>query len=443
MKPTRFLLSLALAAMTFSSRAQAVKDREGAVRQDRAAMEKDGRWLYNDFRRGFAEAKRTGKPLLVVLRCVPCLACAGIDAQVLKQAELDLAPLLDQFVCVRVINANALDLSLFQFDYDLSFSTMFFNGDGTIYGRYGSWAHQRDSQNTTIAGYQRAIEAALLIHRGYPANKATLAAKQANPIPFKTPVEIPLLAAKYKTELDWEGKVVQSCVHCHQIGDAIRTSYREQNRPIPVQWIYPWPAPETIGLTLAPDQAAQVESVAPGSVAAKAGLKPGDEIISLAGQPLVSIADVSWALHSAPDSGPFMAVVKRGDASKSLNLVLPANWRSKSDISRRASAWSMRGMATGGLVLEDLAEEERARRALATDKMALFVKNVGQYGKHAAAKNAGFQKEDVIVELDGRSDRITEGEMMGHLLQKHQPGEKVRAVVLRGEQRLELTLPMQ
>lgn len=82
--------------------AQAVKDREGAVRQDRAAMEKDARWLYNDFQRGLAEAKRTGKPLLVVLRCVPCLSCAGIDAQVLKQAELDLALLLDQFVCVRV-----------------------------------------------------------------------------------------------------------------------------------------------------------------------------------------------------------------------------------------------------------------------------------------------------------------------------------------------------
>src|SRR6187455_560614 len=131
MKPTRFPLSLALAAMTCASMAQAVKDREGAVRQDRATMEKDGRWLYNDFQRGFAEAKRTGKPLLVVLRCVPCLACAGIDSAVLLQ-ETDLAPLLDQFVCVRVINANALDLSLFQFDYDLSFTTMFFNGDGTV-----------------------------------------------------------------------------------------------------------------------------------------------------------------------------------------------------------------------------------------------------------------------------------------------------------------------
>jgi hypothetical protein len=27
-------------------------------------------WIYNDLDRGFAEAKKTGKPLLVVLRCV-------------------------------------------------------------------------------------------------------------------------------------------------------------------------------------------------------------------------------------------------------------------------------------------------------------------------------------------------------------------------------------
>ena len=203
------LLSLSLVPATF---AQTVKDREAAVRQDRAMMENDPRWLYNDFKRGFAESNRTGKPLMVLLRCVPCVACAGIDAQVLKQAERELSSLLDQFVCVRVINANALDLSLFQFDYDLSFSTMIFNGDGTVYGRYGSWTHQHEFQNTTISGYQRALEAALAIHRGYPGNKATLARKQVGPIPFKTPVEIPMLAAKYKTDLDWEGKVVQSCV---------------------------------------------------------------------------------------------------------------------------------------------------------------------------------------------------------------------------------------
>jgi len=158
---------------------------------------------------------------------------------------------------------------------------------------------------------------------------------------------------------------------------------------------------------------------------------------------LISIADVSWALHGAPESGSFTAVIKRGGAKKSLELKLPTDWRSKSDISRRASAWPLRGMATGGLVLEDLADEERIRRAIKKDKMALFVKNVGQYGKNAAAKNAGFLKEDVIVDIDGRSDHITEGELIGHLLKNHQPGDKAKAVVLRGEQRVELTLPMQ
>src|SRR5580765_4625007 len=194
-------LFLAFASDTtgFLSTAATVKDREGAIRQDKAALENDARWIYNDYKRGFAEARRTGKPLLVVLRCVPCLACAGIDAAVSLQ-ETEIAPLLDQFVCVRVINANALDLSLFQFDYDLSFSTMFFNGDGTVYGRYGSWTHQRDPFDKTTAGYKRALEAVLAIHRGYPANKSALAGKQGRPAPFKTPVEIPELASRYKLD---------------------------------------------------------------------------------------------------------------------------------------------------------------------------------------------------------------------------------------------------
>ena len=176
----------------------------------------------------FAEAKKTGKPLLVVLRCVPCLSCVGLDAEVLKEPSL--APLLDQFVCVRVINANTLDLSRFQFDYDLSFSTLIFNADGTLYGRYGSWTHQADPEARETIGYRRALEAALALHRGYPAKQASLAGKQGGPIPFKTPVEIPSLAVKYGRELNWGGNVVQSCVHCHQVGEAFRASYRERGK---------------------------------------------------------------------------------------------------------------------------------------------------------------------------------------------------------------------
>ena len=441
MNTPRILIPLFAIALASFSRAETVKDREGAVRKDRATMENDARWIYNDFKAGFAKAKQTGKPLLVVLRCVPCLSCAGIDAQVLLEPEL--IPLLDQFVCVRVINANALDLSLFQFDYDLSFSTMFFNGDGTVYGRYGSWSHQRDPFDKTTAGYKRALEAALVIHKAYPGCKPSLAGKQGGPTPFKTPVEIPALAGKYKTELDWEGKVVQSCVHCHQVGDAFRTSYREQGKPIPTELIYPFPMPDTIGMKLAADQVARVESVAAGSIAAKAGLQPGDDLLVFGGQPLVSVTDVSWVLHRAPESGTLAAVIRRGTVQKPVTFTLTAGWRGKTDISKRVGTWGMRGMAGGGLVLEDLPDEARAERKTGTTQLALLVKGVGQYGKHAAAKNAGFQKDDIIVEIDGIAKRLTEGELIGHLLRTHQPGEKVKATVLRGDRRVELSLPMQ
>jgi serine protease Do len=439
MKVPPFLLPLLFIGVL--AQGEAVKDREGAVRKDRATMEHDARWMYNDIESGFAAAKRSGKPVLVVLRCVPCLSCMGIDSSVL--AEPSLQPLLDKFACVRVINANALDLSKFQFDYDLSFSAMFFHPDGTVLGRFGSWTHQKNSQDTSTAGFRRALEAVLALHRDYSANKASLAGKQGGATPFKTPVEIPTLAAKYKRDLDWEGKVVQSCVHCHQIGDAFRATFRDKGEPIPSDLIYPMPAPETIGLTLAPEQVAHVDAVAAGSIAEAAGIKPGDDLQSLGGQPLVSIADVAWGLHRSPESGSVAVIAQRDGKAVPMTLSLPKSWRMKSDISKRVGTWQMRGMATGGLVLEDLPNEDRDQRKLGNKGMALLVKGVGQYGIHAAGKNAGFQKDDVIVEFDGTSERLSEGEMIGRALQMRKAGDRVKVSVLRGAERVEMMLPMQ
>lgn len=433
-----FLLSLLSVSLLH---ADAVKDREGAVRADKAKMEADKRWAYNDIESGFKQAKLTGKPLLIVMRCVPCLSCMGLDSAVLMEGE-QIAALLDQFVCVRVINANALDLTKFQFDFDLSFSTLFFNGDGTVYGRYGSWTHQKNSADQTLAGYKKALEAALAIHKGYPTNKASLADKQPGPIPFVNPTDIPKLAEKYKRELDWEGKVVQSCVHCHMIGDALRTSYRDQKQPVPDEWVYPMPAPETLGISLKPDQVATVSAVVTGSLAEKAGVKAEDEITAFGGQPLVSVADISWALHRTGDSAQHEIRIKRSGVETKLLLDLPSGWKKQTDNSGKVSAWSMRGMAAGGLNMLDLTDEERKARNLGTDGMALWVKGLGMYGIHAAAKKAGFQKEDVLIEVAGIKHRITESRLHGHLMQEHRKGDKVPVKVLRGDKTLDLLLPM-
>lgn len=71
------------------------------------------------------------------------------------------------------------------------------------------------------------------------------------------------------------------------------------------------------------------------------------------------------------------------------------------------------------------------------------MRHVGQYGEHAAAKKTGFQKGDVLVELDGRHARLSESQFMTGLVNAKQPGERVAVAVLRDGRRMRLELPMQ
>lgn len=44
------------------------EDRNTKVRNDLTEVEATGQWIYNDLPKGIAEAKQTGKPLLIVFR---------------------------------------------------------------------------------------------------------------------------------------------------------------------------------------------------------------------------------------------------------------------------------------------------------------------------------------------------------------------------------------
>lgn len=417
------------------------QDRKTKVLNDRDTFADNEVWLYNDVEDGFAEAKKSGKPLLVVFRCVPCDACSHFDKQLLDEQE-QMRDLLDQFVCVRVVKANGLDLSLFQFDYDQSFHAMFLNADRTIYGRFGTRSQNKEDDDMTMAGFRQAMKTALALHKGYPANKQALAGKTGGKPLVEVPEAFPSLKGKYKAEIDYDGAVVASCIHCHQVRDAERLHYRQENKPMPEHVLYPYPLPSVIGLTLDPKQRATVTAVEPQSLAAAAGIKPDDQIVSLNRQPLVSTADLQWVLHNAPTSGELPLQYRRGDKVATTQLKLPGGWRTKSDLSWRATTWDLRRMALGGLFLEDLSDEERTKRGLSSDTLALRAKHVGEYGEHAIAKNAGFRKEDVIVEVNGANDRWSETELIAAAL-KQRKGEKLAVTVLRGKNRIELKLPVQ
>jgi serine protease Do len=363
------------------------------------------------------------------------VACRGFDGQVVHQDQR-IVDLLTNFVCVRMVLANAMDLTLFQFDYDLTFAAFFLNADRTIYGRFGSRSNHKEAEkDISIEGLRAALAAALELHRDYPRNKQALAGKQPKPVKFKTPEAYPSLAGKYKPALDYEGQVVRSCLHCHQVREAERESYRASRQPIPDEVLFPYPMPGVIGMELNPKEKARVQDVTSGSAAAKAGFLGGDEIVSFGGQPILSMADVQWVLHHAPQPARLPAMVRRGDHTRDLTLDLGPQWRQTTDISWRATTWDLRKMATGGLVLKDAPEPREG--------LGLRVDYVGQYDAHAVGKKAGFQKGDAFLSAAGQSSSMTEGQFLRYMLQNQMPGTRVPVSVSRAGQRVELQLPMQ
>jgi serine protease Do len=363
------------------------------------------------------------------------VACRGFDGQVVHQDQR-IVDLLTNFVCVRMVQANAMDLTLFQFDYDLTFAAFFMNADHTLYARFGSRSqHKEAEKDISIEGFREALAAALELHRNYPRNKQALAGKQPKPVKVKAPEQYPSLAGKYKPTLDYEGQVVRSCLHCHQVREAERDSYRANRQPIPDEVLFPYPMPDTIGLELDPKQKARVQDVTAGSAAAKGGFVAGDEILSFGGQPILSIADVQWVLHNAPQPARISAVVRRDSKTRNLAIELGPQWRQAADISWRATTWDLRKMATGGLVLKEASEPRQG--------VGLRVDYVGQYNEHAAGKKAGFQKGDAFISADGQSTPMTEGQFLRYMLQNKMPGARVPVGVSRGGQNVELQLPMQ
>ncbi len=443
---TPWLLSLAVALLAAPCLV-ADGDRETRVRDDRKDITAGGRWIYNDLDAGFAQAKATGRPLLVVFRCIPCDACRGFDEQI---AALDerVSDLLGRFVRVRVPQANGLDLSLFQLDFDLSFFAVFLNADRTIYGRFGSRSTQKDKTGrVSIGAFREALETVLDLHAHYPANQGSLRAKRSRQkLAYAVPEDYPQLAGRYKAVLDYGGDVVKSCIHCHQIRDAERLIFREGGRAMPDEVVFPWPSTEVFGMTLDPRHRARIASVAPGSIAARQGFRAGDELLSLAGQPLVSIADASWVLHNAPQEGHLTARVQRGDDDESegarelkLELPLTPGWRRRDDISWRVTSWELRRMGTGGMLLEEVPARERRRLRIGANELALRAKHVGQHGEHATAKRAGFRKGDIIVAVDGRTEPMRESDLFAYAVQQKKKGDTLKLTVLRYGERRELS----
>ncbi len=251
-----------------------------------------------------------------------------------------MAALLDRFVCVRLVRMWGVDMSRFQFDGMLTWATFFTNADGTIYGRYGSrGSKDGGSKDVSLAGFKVALEGALELHRGYPANRKELAGRTGPKSLWASPEVMPAFAGRFKRDT-----ITQfGCIHCHNVDEGRIKSAWMEKKGVPDSLLWSYPMPDVIGLNLDVHEKATVKAVRNPSAAAMAGFKAGDRIVRLEGQPLLSIADFQWVLQNANDTATLNAEVDRAGQKVELRLALAEGWRRQSDFTwRGAIAWQIR-----------------------------------------------------------------------------------------------------
>jgi serine protease Do len=341
---------------------------------------------------------------------------------------------------VRAVQAWGADLSLFQFHGQLTWAVFFLNADRTLYGRYGSRAPSGTSgfkgndRFVTMEGFKKAVQGALEVHAAYPANKASLGGK-TGPAPIaKSPELIPAASGWQVRRVDGSDPKNKGCVHCHEVQDWEYLELRKKG-PVADRYLWTYPMPDALGLSLDPLERATATAVAPGSPAEKGGFKAGDRLLSLEGQPMLSIADVQWVLHQAPEPSVVKGEVERGGKKAAVSLELKAGWRRSFSFADNLSVgWATR-VRTAGMRLESIPEIDREKLGLASDVPALRIKDLSPdfaRDRNTSPKKAGLLKGDVLLEIDGRPIPPTESEFLAHLLQKKKPGDTAKLTYRRG-----------
>lgn len=339
----------------------------------------------------FVEARAKHRLLFVLFACPREKNAAPI----LRTENSVLARLLtEHFVPVHLGSLKDIDLNLFRFDYDRQLMGLVLTPEGNTLARWGS-------ADVSMRALLSFLERVRSLERSAPKPQAS------QTLPQKFPVFAQTKRAK------------EACYHCHYAHDA---QIEQQRRTGTFQKLslYRYPPPSVLGLTLGEDN--QITAIAPGSPAAKSGLKVGERLTQLDKQPLITAADLSFALDALPESA-------RSVSLNGKRLTLASGWRAY-DISRRPSQ---------GIVppLFGFWEEPiPGSKTLALKVTLLFS------GERWRASQGDLRLGDVIVAVDGKLlPQMSASQFHTWLRMNKDVGQKVALTVVRDGKRLVLTLP--
>jgi len=110
-------LLVVVLCLVVQGRSAADDKREAKIAKDKATFQTKADWLYNDLEGAYATAKETGKPIMAVLRCIPCEECVKLDDDLIDNDPI-IASLTKEFVRLRLTSTTGSDPTTCQDDTD-------------------------------------------------------------------------------------------------------------------------------------------------------------------------------------------------------------------------------------------------------------------------------------------------------------------------------------
>jgi hypothetical protein len=339
---------------------------------------------------------------------------------VLSPKSSPLGQQLSQYVCVRIVRMDDVDVGLFERDWNNTLYFFVLNADEQIYMRYGGRDSASPDTYLNLNSLELALKKGLDLHQEY-----TSGAMKRVPRPKPMfPREMPLLVKRTFAQ--------NQCVECHLIGD-FQNLQREQAGTLDkLTHLFRSPDIKTLGITLDVPKGLVVKEAA-GAVQA-AGMKAGDRITALNGTPVWTFADLQYVYDKVDRKATRIEItVDRNGESAVLPVALPVRWW-WTDLRFRQSSVEPRTH------FEDrpLTSDDKIKYGLKPEGFASQVKYVADLAK--VMKTHNLKVGDIIVGVDGvETDELANTADLFIKLRKA-PGDTAMLDVLRDGKRMQMPL---
>ena len=381
-----------------------------------------------DLQKALAEAQQSNRPLFVTLRCLPCKQCSAFDKDVMEGGPL-LAPLLSQFITVRLTNAKAIDLRMLPIqgyqDLDISWWGYFVSPQGRIYAIFGGKDHVSDATRISPEALAATMKRVLAYHYDPRREKWDIDGPapdlNAEPRSISTLPGYQIWSSRNGTELK-----KQECIHCHQVSEILRQPAIDAGAFDKVRDTQIWPLPENVGVVLDRDDGLLVKSVQSSSPAATAGIKSGDSLAFAGDRRLFGQADFRGILHRGPQGAGSIPVMWLRDGKiMSGNLNVSEGWR-KTILDWRMSI--SQGNISHGPAFFPLAMSKAERQRFNIPDGAMGVKPF--IYKDSVATKAGLRASHMITAVNGQSPNVVGRSFEWWFRSTFNPGDEISLTVL-------------